>query len=105
MSRRNHAQRYTAIAVAFVATLTLGDATGRAADEASQSRVIGSPGISADSSMSAEAMFLRGQDEQVLVSRKHITPWQIRLQPDTAWLISPYLIERSNHGRWSTLNA
>jgi hypothetical protein len=55
--------------------------------------------------MSAKAMFLRGQDEQVLVSRKHITPWQIRLQPDTAWLISPYLIERSNHGRWSTLNA
>lgn len=105
MSPREYTQRCAAIVVTVIATVALGVAAERTAGEAGQYQAISAAGIPADSITSIHALSLQGHDVPVLASRERNTPWQIRLQHETAWLISPYLIERHNHGRWSTLNA
>jgi hypothetical protein len=50
-------------------------------------------------------MILQGNYEQAPASQVRNTPWQIRINRDTAWLISPHLIERRSHGRRKTMYA
>lgn len=105
MSPREYAQRCAAIVVTVIATVALGVAAEHTAGEAGQHRAISPAGVHTDSTVSLHDLSLQGHDVPVLASRERNTPWQIRLQHETAWLISPYLIERQRLGRWSTLNA
>ena len=99
MSPRKYAQRTAATAVALVATLTVGVTASSATGAAGQQQVIDTSGSQLGSPIAAEFQLLQGQ--QVLAARGAISPWHLDLQPNTAWLISPYLIERQKHGRWS----
>lgn len=105
MSPRQHAQRCAATAAALVATLAVGGMAGQATFAADPQQAIDASGVQATSPVSTEIVSLQGQGAQGLAAREHTSPWRIKLRPNTAWLISPYLIERHNHGRWSTLNA
>jgi hypothetical protein len=73
------------------------------ADAAGAEQVIDTVGAHWTIPISAEITFPQGQ--QVLASRAFNTPWQRRLQRETAWLISGSLVERHDHGRWKVLRA
>ena len=106
MSRRGSAHRQTAVAVALVATLSLVSMDGHAAGPSSgskQYRMIEPADPAAENGPSAPALTLRGYNQMALVAR--ISPWQKRINLETAWLLSPYLIERRKKSRWSTLYA
>jgi hypothetical protein len=101
MSRREYAQRTAVTAVALVATLAVGVTAGQATNAAGPEQVIDTSQVQVGSHIAAEVL----QAQQVLAARGPVSPWHLDLQPNTAWLISPYLIERQRHGRWSTLRA
>ena len=105
MSPRDYAQRTAASAVAFVATLSLGIMAGQVADAAGAEQVIDTSKVYSTTPIAAEISVLQGQADQLMASREHNTPWQTRLRRETAWLISPYLIERQTRGRWKTMRA
>jgi hypothetical protein len=99
MSPRKYAQRTAATAVALVATLAVGVTASQATDAAGQKKVIDASESQVGTFIAAEIGLLQGQ--QVLARRSAVSPWHLDLQPNTAWLISPYLIERQKYGRWS----
>jgi hypothetical protein len=105
MSPRDYAQRFAAIAVALVATLAIGVTAGHATDAAGPQQGIDTSESQVGSPISAGILIRQGQGAPALAFRKRTIPWRITLQPDTAWLISPYLIERQKHGRWSKMLA
>jgi hypothetical protein len=108
MSPHGHTYRRAALAAALVAGVTLGVAADRpaeAAGKAGQHPTDYPPCVRAKPSHSTDAMILQGNYEQAPASQVRNTPWQIRINRDTAWLISPHLIERRSHGRRKTMYA